>query len=114
MTSVQMTDEGPQSRRSFPRKAVLLCGRFYHGRTAVDCVITNISANGARLLVNQRLEGEMVGALSINRCGMFPGAVVWQGEDQAGLRFFERPERVASLVADALPHCALEVGRPAA
>jgi hypothetical protein len=106
--AVQTAWAEKRSRRKYVRKSVLLCGTFHRGTTEVDCVVTNISANGARLIAHKPLDGDALGALKINRCGMFPAEVAWQEGDHVGLRFLDSPDNVLGLIRTALPHCKLD------
>jgi hypothetical protein len=97
-----------RSRRRYVRKSVLLCGTLHQGQAELDCVVTNISANGARLIAHQSLDKPSLGALKINRCGMFPAEVAWQEGEHVGLRFLDTPDNVIELLRAALPHCKLD------
>lgn len=89
-------------RRRYARKSVLLRARFHRGRQTVDCLITNISASGARVRVEQPLDAGGAGTLENERFGMIPGEVVWLDDDHAGLRFLERPQWIARLLATSI------------
>ncbi len=97
-----------RSRRRFVRKSVLLCGTLHQGQTELDCVVTNISANGARLIAHHPPANPSLGALKINRCGMFPVEVAWQEGEHVGIRFLDTPDNVLELLRVALPHCKLD------
>ena len=98
----------PSSRRKFVRKSVLLCGTIHRGEKAVDCVVTNVSANGARLIAQESPDGDALAALKINRCGMFPAEIAWQDGDQIGVRFLDAPATILDLLRRSLPHCKLD------
>ncbi len=90
------------NRRRYSRKSVLLRGKFHRGKQSFDCLITNLSASGARVRVDQVLDTGVAGTLENDRFGMIPGEVVWQSDDHAGLRFLERPQWIARLLAGSI------------
>lgn len=103
-----MDDEMPpltlsdDERRRYTRKSVLLRGRFHRGRETFDCLITNISASGARVRIDRPLENGAAGTLENDRFGMIPGEIVWLAKDHAGVRFLERPQWIARLLASVI------------
>ena len=93
----------PADRRGHRRRAVLLQGRLFRGPQRFDCLVSDLSATGAKLKVTGPVEAEHIATLEIGRCGMVPGTVVWRDGDRLGFRFFEPPQRVAELIGTAYP-----------
>ena len=96
------------SRRRFRRTPVLLSGRFYRGPESVGCVITNLSAGGARI---KAVDGSAAGlpadrqgttALVIERYGVFQGKLMWQDGETAGIRFLHTPKLVRDAISPRL------------
>ena len=100
MTSAPDTSHG---RRRYERKHVLLAGRFLRGADTVNCLVTDISANGARIMLDRCPDGDRLGALHIDRFGLFTGELRWSGDGSAGIRFLDQPSPVAAAVAAVLP-----------
>ncbi|MFN4089893.1 MAG: PilZ domain-containing protein [Alphaproteobacteria bacterium] len=100
MTQIQDSSHG---RRRYERKHVLLAGRFMRGAESVSCLVTDISANGARIMLDRCPGGDRLGALQIDRFGLFAGELRWAGDGSAGIRFLDRPNAVAAAVAAVLP-----------
>ncbi len=93
----------PDNRRRFPRTRVLLTGRLYRGEGAVDCVVTNLSAGGARIAAREPAridppvpDGTEPASLLIERYGIFPGELLWRDGRAAGLRFRDAPPVIAA------------------
>src|SRR3546814_739114 len=98
----RMTDTS-HGRRHYERKHVLLGGRFLRGVETVSCLVTDISANGARIMLDRCPDGDRLGALHIDRFGLFAGELRWSDDGSAGIRFLDRPSTVAAAVAAVLP-----------
>lgn len=97
------TQDASHGRRRYERKHVLLAGRLLRGDDTVPCLVTDISANGARIMLDRCPGGDRFGALHIDRFGLFTGEVRWSGDGSAGIRFLDRPKTVAAAVAAVLP-----------
>jgi hypothetical protein len=100
----------PDERRRHQRRTVLLRARLYQKGEVVDCIVNNLSAGGAGLLLEVRLmQAQMdmqVGAvvtLTIERYGDLPGEIAWHEKQYAGIRFFQDPEQVRQLTETLLP-----------
>ena len=91
-------------RRRHRRTSVLLRGRFCSGHQIVECLITDLSAGGARVRPSQPIEDAEVGSLETVRLGLIPGEIVWTASDSFGLRFFDRPNRIGDLIRQAMPN----------
>ena len=99
----------PAEGRTYPRTSVLLKGRFYRGKLVLECLITSLSAGGARLRTERALEVSAIGTLENERIGFLAGEVVWIRDGAMGLRFLERPHWVARLLSRAFPHSNLGI-----
>jgi hypothetical protein len=81
---------------------VLWSGSLVYDGEDADCVIVNISAEGALA----RMTGPVVltGPVSLRcpRFGNLAATVVWQRESEIGLRFRDRPEFVTEILDRAL------------
>src|SRR3546814_6087622 len=91
----RMTDTS-HGRRHYERKHVLLGGRFLRGVETVSCLVTDISANGARIMLDRCPDGDRLGALHIDRFGLFAGELRWSDDGSAGIRFLDRSEEHTS------------------
>lgn len=93
-----------QERRAFWRTPVIWSGSLLiHGRRA-DCVVLDVSANGAklRLLGGTVLTGPIV-MLEVPRLGAFSANVAWSGENRVGLCFREGLASAALRLSAVLP-----------
>lgn len=92
-------DEGAAAaipeRRRYERATVLWTSRILFDDKAVDCVIINISAEGAMVQVSENLEVGDSAIIKNERIGAFAGKVVWKTETQIGLSFFDDPAEIA-------------------
>ena len=66
------TTSSPADRRVHRRRAVLLQGRLMRGPQTYDCLVSDLSATGAKLKVAGPVEAEHIATLEIGRCGMVP------------------------------------------
>lgn len=104
MTS-QRRLQSPSSRRRFRRTPVLLSGRLFRGGRGVDCIITNISAGGARISavatgeIGPAPETAQPTALLIERYGVFQSKVMWADGKIAGVRFLHSAKAVRAAIA---------------
>ena len=105
-----------QERRRHRRSRVLwgaiLTADGFDGE--VTCTVVDISAGGAKLMINARIigrdadllslvtPGEQV-TLSVRASGSVPAEVVWQDGDRAGLRFLIDPEDVRARFPGVVP-----------
>lgn len=97
---------GGSNRRASPRSAVLMTARLYQRGRLVDCVVSNVSATGAKVLLpgpaSERLLDATPGAvvmLTALRFGDFPARVVWVQGPILGLHFLLPAEDVMDLLA---------------
>ncbi len=90
-------------RRKYPRTQVLWKGSLFRPGGAVECVVLNLSANGAKLRLDDPWECPSPITLRIPRFGEFRAEVAWRKDHLIGLKFLEDPKSVARLIEDALP-----------
>lgn len=93
--------------RKFPRTSVEWSGQLETGGETLDCTVLNLSANGAKLVLNNPVTGNSwSGVLSIPSLGAFKAKVAWstpKGSNEIGLTFQDPPAAVALVLAEALP-----------
>ena len=81
---------------------------------AVTCTVVDISAGGAKLMMNTKMMGRdpdllslmTPGAqvtLSVRASGTVPAEIVWQDADRAGLRFLIEPAEVRARFPGVVP-----------
>ena len=83
------SSETGSDRREHERSLLLYSGSLYDGEQMVDCVIKDISATGARVMVERRLGKQQELVLDLDSVGLFPSRIVWQSDDHAGIRFLD-------------------------
>lgn len=95
-----------RERRTSPRNALLMTGRLYQRGTLVNCVVSNISASGAKLLLpgpaTEMLPDSAAGAnitLTVPRFGDFPARLVWVKATGVGIDFLLPEAEIAGLLA---------------
>jgi hypothetical protein len=88
-------------RRQHKRIALLHSASLREGERTVDCVIRDISASGARIIIERRLAQQRALVLDIAGIGGLNGRLVWQRADEAGIRFLDEPKTVKSYIAAA-------------
>jgi hypothetical protein len=105
-TELNETENSIENRK-FPRTDVQWSGKLDTGNETLDCTVLNLSANGARLLLNTPVSGNSwTGVLSIPSLGEFKAKVAWstpKGSNEIGLTFEDPPAAVALVLAEALP-----------
>ena len=107
-------------RRNFSRNSILLTGVLLYRDGIEDCVVRDLSVNGAMIsAANAPAQGSPV-TLEIARVGGFRGRekdvagrglraeVAWRTKDHVGLRFTGRPHEVAETMAGFLPWAVLD------
>jgi hypothetical protein len=101
-------DDNWKELRRYPRSRVLWHGTLRHAGEKLDCIVLDVSANGAHV----RAEGlpAKLGALSLAlpRFGDFVAELRWRDGSELGLRFAASPRKVAALLGDTLPAVNLE------
>jgi hypothetical protein len=93
--------ESGSERRRHGRSPLLYSGSLFDGGTVVDCVIKDISASGARLMVERRIAEQEKFILDIDGVGLFASKIIWQSDDHAGIEFLDDPGTVRSWISAA-------------
>ena len=70
----------------------------------ISGVVRDISANGARLDLEQPIVEKVGLELIIPKLGIFPCETVWRKDNQVGIRFSEKPDIVFNHLTKVLPN----------
>jgi hypothetical protein len=92
---------GGAERRRHERSALLYSGSLHKPDGNVDCVIKDISASGARLVMERRIAESGDCILDIDGVGLIPSRVVWQSDDHAGVQFLSDPGTIQTWISAA-------------
>ena len=107
-------------RRNFSRIPILLTGVLSYRDGIEDCVVRDLSMNGAMISVAKAPRTGSPTMLEIARVGRFRGRekdvigrglraeVAWRGKNRVGLRFTGRPHEVEETMAGLLPPAVLD------
>jgi hypothetical protein len=95
-------------KRKFPRTSVVWSGTLQTKGETLDCLVLNLSANGAKIRLHTALAAaDWSGTLSIPALGAFKAKVAWSNASDAieiGLIFDDPPTTVARALTEALPN----------
>jgi hypothetical protein len=100
---VEPAPPGKEELRLHPRFSVLWTGRIDVSSEWVECVILNISADGAKLRLFQAIDLPARFSVSVDRYGVFPAELAWREGNSAGVRFLGDTGPIAQAIAQALP-----------
>ncbi|HZS82568.1 MAG TPA: PilZ domain-containing protein [Stellaceae bacterium] len=89
--------------RRYHRTTVLWPATLLCRNNTFECVIFNISANGAKVMLTNSLETKTPVIISAAQFGDIAGEVVWSNPQAIGIRFFAPPEDVVRALGDRLP-----------
>ena len=92
-----------RDRRRHKRAHVLFNGRLISGDRSAQGVLLDVSAGGARIRLSEPLEAGSAITLRLARSLDFHVEVVWRNEQTIGLRFREKPARIAATLSGLLP-----------
>jgi hypothetical protein len=92
----------PERRRAV-RKSVLWSGRLESNARLLNCAILDVSLEGIRIQLDEKVPSRGPFALACSRFGTFHAEVVWESDRTLGLRFLEPPGRVADTIGRHLP-----------
>ncbi len=95
--------DGKSELRRHPRFSVLWTGRIDVSSEWVNCVILNISADGAKLRFSQAIDLPKTFSVSVDRYGVFPAELAWREGNSAGVRFLGDIAPIEQAIAQALP-----------
>ena len=68
----------PKDRREFVRTSVMWAARLHINTQTVNCVVLNISPDGAKIRLESIPDEMSPATLHIDRIGDLPGEVLWQ------------------------------------
>jgi hypothetical protein len=94
---------GMSEFRKYRRAAVHWPATLACRSANVACVISNLSANGAKIMVANPPEGQARVTLSSSRFGALEGEIIWRSPSALGIRFVLAPDLVATVLDDKLP-----------
>jgi PilZ domain len=95
--------DNPESKRRFRRATVLWPATLECGERSIDCVVLDVSANGARVLLRDFAATTRRVTLKSEKFGAFSGEIMWQKPDSIGIRFDAAPADVARAFGGKLP-----------
>lgn len=96
--------ETRQERRRHGRVSVLESAVLYADDGCVDCQVTDVSANGARLRPVGRIDVENGPVrVVLARLGVFPASVQWRVGDAMGVQFAVSTDYAAARLDPLLP-----------
>jgi len=94
---------GTVENRKFRRASVLWPATLRCQDKNLDCVIFNLSANGAKVMIKGPFDDGSRVTLSCTRFGALEGDIIWRSPSALGIRFVLAPELVAKALGDTLP-----------
>ena len=100
---IEPAPAGKSELRRHPRFSVLWTGRIDVSSEWVNCVILNISADGAKLRFSQVIDLPKNFSVSVDRYGVFPAELAWRDGNSAGVRFLGDIAPIEQAIAQALP-----------
>ncbi len=95
--------QSPRERRHYKRTHVLFSGRLHSGQRAIEGIVLDLSASGARLRIAEPIVTNSAMTLRLGDSVDIDVEVAWQKENNLGLRFRQVPARIASIFAGVLP-----------
>ena len=101
---MSMSELKAPARRRYERITVMWSGTLTLGRREIGCIVRNISAGGATVQVETPVVVSSVAAiLDTTRIGRLQAKVIWNRGDLVGLRFLEKPQKVARALGITVP-----------
>ena len=94
---------GTVENRKYRRASVLWPATLLCRNNSFECVIFNMSANGAKVMIKNSLEDKARVTLSCTHFGALEGDIVWRSPSAIGIRFVLAPEHVAQALGVKLP-----------
>ena len=91
-----------QDRREFVRTSVMWAAKLHIKTQTVNCVVLNISPDGAKIRLESIPDEISPATLHVDRIGDLPGEVVWQEGAMIGISFRDSPSVVAQRIEPAL------------
>lgn len=90
--------DGELLRREHSRHTVQIKARIMENGQGHDCRIVNISAGGAKLLINHQTNQGAAVQLEIGSFGQFNCTIVWQHGSDLGVKFNSDPAGMAEII----------------
>jgi PilZ domain-containing protein len=94
---------GKAATRKYRRASVHWLATLACRGASLPCVISNLSANGAKVMVEHPPEGQARVTLACPRFGALEGEIVWRSPRALGIRFILAPDLVAVVLEGKLP-----------
>src|SRR3954469_6747040 len=94
---------GTTNNRKYRRASVHWLATLACRNSSMPCVIADLSANGAKLMLADPPAGQGPVMVSSSRFGVLEGEIVWRSPSALGIRFVLAPDLVASVLDDKLP-----------
>ena len=91
-----------ENRRAFTRSSVVWTGRIQAGEQESDCVILNISANGAKLQLPEGAVFPDDVVLYVDRFDGLEASIRWRKGRRMGVKFLREPDDVRKMLGSAL------------
>ena len=95
----------PTIPRAHQRRRVLWHADLHVGGRSWECKVVDVSPGGVKIMINDALAINSRVIIAIERAGTFPGEVLWQNQEFAGIQFLEEPEVVEERL-----HCCFAMG----
>ncbi len=108
MTDSRLHSLKTPDQRHYKRAQVVLSGCLINEVETLDCAVIDLSINGARVCLDDALDGKEVVKLRLARSTDLEVKVVWQEEGALGLQFTEDPRDVANILDGLLPEDCLD------
>lgn len=100
--SDKLDNKGEKNRRKFERTAVLWSGSLDCEGQSVDCVIVNVSPEGAMVRVENPAVCKKSVVLRSPRFGELSGEIIWRQDKELGIDFQDSEQVVARKIEKAL------------
>ncbi len=98
----------PAERRDLMRTLVMWAAEITHQDETYNCIVLNISTEGAKIRLYKRVNYISDVTLHIDRIGDLPGEVVWHRGEMIGIKFVEAPEINVARILPALSPAATD------
>lgn len=108
MTDSKVHSLKTDDQRHYKRAKVVLSGCLINEVETLDCAVIDLSINGARVCLDEALDGKKVVKLRLARSTDLEVTVVWQEDGVLGLEFTEDPRDVANILDGLLPEDCLD------
>jgi hypothetical protein len=103
MRNASDDNQSHHERRRYKRTRVLFSGRLFSGKKAIEGLVLDLSANGARIQFAEAIAADSTMTLRLAGSVDIDAEVAWQKGNSLGLRFRDVPARISSIFAGLLP-----------